>query len=385
MSNFAQIDPPVDAIHAEIANPLNPDPVTVINNATIHGTRTGIFAGTDGLGSVTVNNGNIIGGTTVTGDANGIYAVSTNFGNKGDVTVNVNGNVIGSGAPLGTATAPLYSSLVFPFINPFRAGVPGLLAAYPDVTGFGVYAQTFGSGNVIVHADGTGTITANTAGAQVGIHALSSNMGAGAGGNVLVTLNENIVSSGNGIEAQSDGNTAGGGNVQVSTTVASTITTTANGVAVGNGISAQITNAGSSGSITVNALGNITAAATGIFARTSGTGQCECHSRQCHRQRRERGHGCDRCKDHWRRRGHGHHGRHRHGDHDRRRHDRHPCADRHRQRVDRQRPATSPAPFGLWPSPAAAASSPSRPAARARPLPARQAMPSGWSTRARPA
>lgn len=268
VNNFAVIDPGIDGIHAEITNAANSSPVSVTSNADVSGSRTGIFAGTVGLGSVNVTVGNSIGGTTTLGGSNGIYAVANNSSNASGVTVNVNGNVTGNGDPLvsGSITNPLYSEVSTAQPGPYTPA--NAVTNYPNVTGYGVFARTAGTGNVTVHADGTGTITANTAGDMVGISASTTNTGNS--GDILVSSNEAIVAGNIGIQAT----TPGSGKVTVTTTANGTINTAA-GTGAGTsgiGIDATITKAGSTAAILVNAQGNITSGNIGINAVHSGSG-----------------------------------------------------------------------------------------------------------------
>jgi hypothetical protein len=253
VNNFAVIDPPLDGIHMELTNPANPDPVAITNNANVSGDRFGIFGGTQGLGTVNITEGNIINGTTVLGGAAGIVGVSTNINNARAVTINLNGNVTAN------STDPSLTFVSAATAAPYTTAADN---------GIGILARVAGTGDVVVHADGTGTIRSINGGAEVGIRATTTNTGNS--GNVLVTSNESI-NAGSAAGANTnaigiDATNPGSGSVTVQTAAGGVITTT------GIGINAQISSAGTTGPVLVTVGAPITSGNIGVRATTTGTG-----------------------------------------------------------------------------------------------------------------
>ncbi len=234
------IDPDL-GVDSQITNNANSGNVTVHQDGAITAADTGIIAATNGTGSVLVDGaGNVVGGNgvfslstatpPVTADNAGIVAVQA--GTAGGVTVSGTGKTSGTGAITAEITDSSNSSAVL--VN--RSGA----ISVTGTTGFGINANTLGTGTVTVQ--NTGTIAGSGGGTvAAGITAT------GSGGNVLVQNVSGITAGatdGYGIAASTIGN----GTVTVDGTGAIT--------AAGNGVSATTTG---SGKVSVTGTGAIIA------------------------------------------------------------------------------------------------------------------------------
>ncbi len=237
--------------------------ITINSNANILALVGGIAAaniGVDGATGIQINLNNPAG--SINGGVFGIGAFSL----LGDINITggtnaptINGGLVGVAAVAGGAVS----------VNVNDVTSPGILG----VGGVGIFAASFGDGNVSVTAH-------NVVSNETGIIAISDLGGSGVdGGNVSVTANNITSTNGRGITAE----TEGGGSMTVHTT--GTILSSGDGIHTeadagptlitagpitstsGDGIDAT---AFDNGNITVIANGAITAAGTGIQTDSDG-------------------------------------------------------------------------------------------------------------------
>jgi hypothetical protein len=226
--------------------------ITATNSGTIGTPGYDIYAQANGNGTVTVtNNGTLAGDTSADRPLYGIYAVQSD--NSGNAAVGV------------TSSGPITAS-----VN-------------------GINAETNGTGAVTVTTSGHGDITAG----EIGIYALSGiATGQVVGGNVMVTTGANVAGVGYGIYAQTGGTgtvtieTAGGttgvtasnpnGFGVYATAVDGGVTVTVDAEnAVGDGASGGIGIEGlttGTGSVAITNNGTVTGAKDGIYASATDGG-----------------------------------------------------------------------------------------------------------------
>lgn len=267
--NNGTIDPPLDGMRAEITNVGNASPVAATNNGAITATRYGVFAGTQGLGSVTIGTG---AGSTTTGGQIGLAGYIINGSNTSDVNISSAGNV----------TQNTFSAVLTPADPPYSTA----LAADSGVnSNIGIVGFTNGNGSN-VSISSTGNVTANGFGI-FGI--VNGTLNPATTGNVSITAGN--VTSGVGVAGPSIGvfgTNRGQGSVTINQLAGTTIdSTNAGGNATAReGIGAYITSptgAGASTStaaVVVNSQGTVRGGTSSntfgesaaIIGHSSGTG-----------------------------------------------------------------------------------------------------------------
>lgn len=216
-----------------ISNVAGTGNLSITANADIVAANNGIFAKSNGVGSVTAGGS----GNVTSTNGIGIFAINSGVTASGDVIVTGTGSttsINGIGIAAAVAGSDNDANILINRSGAIASGTTG------------IHAATDGGGNITIA--GIGNVTAGNAAGDYGIRAV------GTGGNVVVSVN-GAVSAAGGIDAT----TTGTGAITVG---AHNVTAT-----VGDGITAST----GTGRIAIATDGLVDAAGTGI-ALTGGTG-----------------------------------------------------------------------------------------------------------------
>lgn len=249
---------------------------TIIHAGAVTANNHGIRAQSSGGGAITVDTTGVI-----TADADnsgaGIGINAQQTGGNGAVSVTPGAAVSGAtgifATAQGTGTVTVNSAFNVTASNGIgiqTTAINGLTTVNMtggtiSATSDGINAQSTGTGSIHVNLGGGAIGVSGTPVGGFGVVAVQS--GAASGGITIDGTGTPIFSTNDGINATISHN--GAGNILI--TQNSAITTVGTGVAgEGDGISAFINNAGATGTITVNANANITANTAGTDVGTEG-------------------------------------------------------------------------------------------------------------------